>query len=124
MIEWILKVGFVSCCLSVLLQAFARLGGEDQIIRALRELVREGRLVRLGYGVYARAERSRLSGRPVLTARDGSVSTGSPRKQSAHTTRAGQRRCQPMRSSGSKAASLAVWVMAVTTSWLSDGRDP
>lgn len=54
-----------------LTREFARLGGEDQIIRSLRELVREGRLVRLGYGVYARAERSRLSGRPVLTARDG-----------------------------------------------------
>lgn len=56
-----------------LTREFARLGGEDQIIRALRELVREGRLIRLGYGVYARAERSRLSGRPVLTARDGFV---------------------------------------------------
>lgn len=54
-----------------LTREFARLGGEDQIIRALRELVREGRLIRLGYGVYARAERSRLTGRPVLTARDG-----------------------------------------------------
>jgi hypothetical protein len=32
-----------------------KIRGEDQIIRALRELVREGRLIRLGYGVYARA---------------------------------------------------------------------
>lgn len=52
---------------------FARLGRGDQVIRALRELVREGRLIRLGYGIYARAQRSRLSGRPVLAARDGFV---------------------------------------------------
>lgn len=56
-----------------LTREFARLGGEDQVIRALRELVRNGRLIRLGYGVYARAERSRLSGRPILAARDGFV---------------------------------------------------
>ena len=52
---------------------FADLGGEDQVLRALRELVREGRLIRLGYGVYGRAERSRLSGQPVLAAPDGFV---------------------------------------------------
>ena len=34
---------------------FADLGGEDQVLRALRDLVREKRLVRLGYGVYGRA---------------------------------------------------------------------
>ena len=34
---------------------FTDLGGEDQVLRALRRLVREGRLVRLGYGVYGRA---------------------------------------------------------------------
>ncbi len=33
---------------------FADLGGEDQVLRALRQLVREKRLVRLGYGVYGR----------------------------------------------------------------------
>ena len=37
----------------------------------LRELIREGRLIRLRYGVYARAEPSRLSSRPALIARDG-----------------------------------------------------
>src|SRR5690606_25361325 len=52
---------------------FADLGGEDQVLRALRELVREGRLIRLGYGVYGRAERSRLSGQPVLAAPGGFV---------------------------------------------------
>lgn len=52
---------------------FADLGGQDQVLRALRELVREGRLIRLGYGVYGRAERSKLSGQPILAARDGFV---------------------------------------------------
>lgn len=41
---------------------FTDLGGEDQVLRALRRLVREGRLVRLGYGVYGRAITSTLSG--------------------------------------------------------------
>jgi hypothetical protein len=45
---------------------FTDLGGPDQVLRALRELVRAGQLVRLGYGVYARAIRSRLSGKPIL----------------------------------------------------------
>jgi hypothetical protein len=45
---------------------FADLGGEDQVLRVLRGLVREGRLVRLGYGVYGRAFRSSLSGDPIL----------------------------------------------------------
>jgi hypothetical protein len=45
---------------------FADLGGEDQVLRALRDLVREKRLVRLGYGVYGRAVVSRLSGEPIL----------------------------------------------------------
>lgn len=52
---------------------FADLGGEDQILRALRELVRTGQLIRLGYGVYGRAQRSKLTGEPVLAARDGFV---------------------------------------------------
>ena len=45
---------------------FADLGGEDQVLRALRGLVRQGRLIRLGYGVYGRAVISRLSGKPIL----------------------------------------------------------
>jgi hypothetical protein len=36
------------------------------MLRALRGLVRDGALVRLGYGVYGRAETSQLSGRPML----------------------------------------------------------
>ena len=50
---------------------FRDLGGEDQVLRVLRGLTRDGRLVRLGYGVYGRAERSRLSGEPILAARGG-----------------------------------------------------
>lgn len=49
-----------------LTREFADLGGEDQVLRALRSLVREGRLVRLGYGVYGRAFISSLSGKPLL----------------------------------------------------------
>ena len=45
---------------------FHDLGGEDQVLRALRGLVRDGQLVRLGYGVYGRAVISRLSGAPIL----------------------------------------------------------
>jgi hypothetical protein len=56
-----------------LTREFRDLGGEDQVLRALRGLVREGRLVRLGYGVYGRAETSRLSGQPMLAARGGFI---------------------------------------------------
>jgi hypothetical protein len=50
---------------------FRDLGGEDQVLRVLRTLVREKRLVRLGYGVYCRAVVSRLSGEPILYSRNG-----------------------------------------------------
>lgn len=50
---------------------FRDLGGEDQVLRVLRTLVREKRLVRLGYGVYGRALVSGLSGKPVLYAPNG-----------------------------------------------------
>src|ERR1700693_1545685 len=49
-----------------LTREFADLSGETQVLRALRGLMRDGRLVRLGYGVYARAIVSRLSGEPLL----------------------------------------------------------
>ena len=54
-----------------LTREFRDLGGEDQVLRALRILVREKRLVRLGYGVYGRAVVSRLSGEPILHSRNG-----------------------------------------------------
>jgi hypothetical protein len=41
------------------------------VLRALRQLVREKRLVRLGYGVYGRAVVSRLSGEPILYSPNG-----------------------------------------------------
>jgi hypothetical protein len=50
---------------------FRDLGGEDQVLRALRGLVREKRLVRLGYGVYGRAIVSRLTGEPLLYSPNG-----------------------------------------------------
>lgn len=49
-----------------LTREFADLGGEDQVLRALRGLVRDKHLVRLGYGVYGRAAVLRLSGEPML----------------------------------------------------------
>lgn len=56
-----------------LTREFADLSGERQVLRTLRALVDDGKLVRLGYGVYGRAEASRLSGKPILSARDGFV---------------------------------------------------
>lgn len=56
-----------------LTREFSDLGGEDQVLRALRSLVRDGRLVRLGYGVYGRAIVSRLSGEPMLYSANGFI---------------------------------------------------
>lgn len=56
-----------------LTREFTKLGGEDQVLRVLRRLVREGHLVRLGYGVYGRAVPSRLSGRPMLYSPNGFI---------------------------------------------------
>jgi hypothetical protein len=44
---------------------FAELGGYDQVGRSLRRLVQKGRLVKIGYGLYARAAVSPLSGRVI-----------------------------------------------------------
>ena len=57
-----------------LTREFSDLGGEDQVLRALRGLMEDGRLVRLGYGVYGRAFKSRLSGKPVLQSSNGFIS--------------------------------------------------
>jgi hypothetical protein len=54
-----------------LTREFRDLAGEDQVLRALRVLVREKRLIRLGYGVYGRAVVSRLSGEPILYSPNG-----------------------------------------------------
>ena len=42
---------------------FDDLGGYDQVGRALLNLVRKGRLLRIGYGIYARAEKSPFGGK-------------------------------------------------------------
>lgn len=44
---------------------FRDLGGYDQVGRVLRGLVRNGQLLRLGYGVYTRAVESPFSDKPV-----------------------------------------------------------
>lgn len=54
-----------------LTREFADLGGERQVLRALSKEVEAGGLIRLGYGVYGRATRSRLSGKPMLAAPGG-----------------------------------------------------
>ena len=44
---------------------FTDLGDYDQIGRVLRLLVREGRLMKIGYGLYTRAQPSPFDGTPV-----------------------------------------------------------
>ncbi len=56
-----------------LTREFSDLGGEDQVLRVLRGIVREGQLARLGYGVYGRAFKSSLTGKPVLRTTDGFI---------------------------------------------------
>ena len=52
---------------------FIRLGGYDQIGRALRDLAAEGKLIKVGYGLYAKARLNRLTGDPMLAAEGGFV---------------------------------------------------
>ena len=56
-----------------LTREFRHLGCERHVLRALRQLVDDGHLIRLGYGVYGRAEISRLSGQPMLAAPGGFI---------------------------------------------------
>lgn len=56
-----------------LTREFANLGTRDQLQRALRSLVRDGHLIRLGYGIYGRAIKSRLTGQPMLHSPDGFI---------------------------------------------------
>ncbi len=44
---------------------FAAIGSTSQISRSLKQLIKAGTIVRLGYGVYAKARPSSLSGKPV-----------------------------------------------------------
>jgi len=56
-----------------LTREFRDLGGERQVLRALSKSVKDGKLIRLGYGVYGRAARSQLSGQSILATRGGFV---------------------------------------------------
>jgi hypothetical protein len=47
---------------------FADFGAYDVVGREPRKLVGEGVLVQVGYGLYARAKRSVLSGKPIPVA--------------------------------------------------------
>lgn len=44
---------------------FKDLGGYDQVGRSLRKLTDKGELIRVGYGLYARATKSPLTGKTV-----------------------------------------------------------
>ena len=49
-----------------LTREFSDLSDERQVLRALRQLVDEGKIIRVGYGVYTRAEPSAITGTPVM----------------------------------------------------------
>ena len=49
----------------VLRADFEAMGSPSQISRALKNLILAGKIVRLGYGIYAKARPSVLSGKPV-----------------------------------------------------------
>jgi len=44
---------------------FANFGSYDAVGRALRQMVYRGRLIQIGYGLYAKAERSPFTGKPA-----------------------------------------------------------
>lgn len=50
---------------------FAPLGGYDQIGRVLRQLTAEGVLIKIGYGLYAKARFNRINGEPMASAPGG-----------------------------------------------------
>lgn len=51
---------------TVLLRAdFADLGGYDRVGKAIRQQVAEGTLIKIGYGLYAKAKISPISGKPI-----------------------------------------------------------
>ena len=45
---------------------FKDLGGYDQVGRVLKQLLDEGRLVRIGQGLYTRARPSKVTGKPTI----------------------------------------------------------
>ncbi len=52
---------------------FEELGGYDQVGRVLRNLTAEGKLIKIGYGLYAKAHTNRLTGKPMLIAKGGFI---------------------------------------------------
>lgn len=56
-----------------LTREFHDLGDKRQVLRGLSNTVRDGELIRIGYGVYARATRSNLTGQPMLASPTGFV---------------------------------------------------
>ena len=50
---------------------FEKLAGYDQIGRAIRQLIAEGVLIKIGYGLYAKARLNRITGKPMLSAQGG-----------------------------------------------------
>jgi len=44
---------------------FDRFGSPSRVTRGLQELIRDGKLTRLGYGVYAKTSPSPISGKPI-----------------------------------------------------------
>lgn len=44
---------------------FKSMGSQSQLSRVLKDLISEGKIIRLGYGIYAKARPSVLSGKPV-----------------------------------------------------------
>ena len=44
---------------------FAELGSPSRVSRAINEMINKGKLVRLGYGVYAKAIPSAITGNPI-----------------------------------------------------------
>lgn len=61
-----LKRALVRTKANVFLRAdFVNLGSNAQLSRALRDLVDEGTVVKIGVGIYAKAKPSSLSGKPI-----------------------------------------------------------
>ncbi len=50
---------------------FKKLAGYDQVGRALRSLASDGKLMKIGYGLYAKARPNRLTGQAMLAAAGG-----------------------------------------------------
>ena len=50
---------------------FVRLGGYDQVGRALKSLAADGVVIKIGYGLYAKARSNRITGMPMLAATGG-----------------------------------------------------